>query len=106
MVVLMSERLFDRDPIFGLTRYFQYNDDDDTFTIRTEQDVEPLLDENKAFMADAADGWRGELHRVASIPMPLYMQLKMQGIVDDERAFKRWLNDRDNRFFRTRPGIV
>jgi hypothetical protein len=26
--------------------------------------------------------------------------------VDDPAAFKRWLNDPDNRFFRTSPGTL
>jgi len=43
---------------------------------------------------------------VASIPLNLYYDLKRQGIVDDPARFKKWLNDSDNRFFRTRGGRV
>jgi hypothetical protein len=38
--------------------------------------------------------------------MPLFYRLKKDGIIDDPSAMKRWLNDPDNRFFRTRPGRV
>jgi hypothetical protein len=34
------------------------------------------------------------------------MELKQQGIIDDPKALRRWLNDPDNRYFRTRPGRV
>jgi hypothetical protein len=32
--------------------------------------------------------------------------LKAKGIVDDEKRLKRWLNDSDNKFFRTRGGTI
>ena len=48
----------------------------------------------------------GEWSKVASIPMPLYYRLKRDGIADDPKRMKAWLNDADNRFFRTRPGRV
>ena len=32
--------------------------------------------------------------------------LKAEGKLDDDAYMKRWLNDPDNRFFRTRPGQV
>jgi hypothetical protein len=35
-----------------------------------------------------------------------YMDLKKKGILDDQVALKRWLNDPENRYFRTRPGQV
>lgn len=102
----MSKRLFDRDPGAGTTEYFSYNDDDDTFTIETEYNADALVEANKRSFNDAGGNWKGDLHRVAQIPMPLYWELQEKGILDDQAAFKRWLNDPDNRFFRTRPGKV
>jgi hypothetical protein len=46
------------------------------------------------------------MHKVASIPMNVYFDLKEKGILDDPAALKRWLNDSDNRFFRTKAGRV
>jgi hypothetical protein len=46
------------------------------------------------------------MHKVASIPMTLFYDLKKQGIIDDPARLKAWLNNPDNRFFRTRPGRV
>jgi len=44
--------------------------------------------------------------RVASIPLNVYYDLKRRGIADDPKAMKKWLNDPDNRVFRTREGTV
>ena len=37
---------------------------------------------------------------------PLLRQLQASGKITDQAYMKRWLNDPDNRFFRTRPGQV
>lgn len=103
----MERTLFDRDPLTGATQFFHYDEDTDTSIIETVFDVEPLLDFNKsAFNSiDERATW-GDGKMVARIPGPLYAQLKAKGVVDDEKAFKSWLNHPDNRFFRTRPGRV
>jgi hypothetical protein len=36
----------------------------------------------------------------------VYYELKRQGIADDPKALKKWLNDRDNQVFRTRAGTL
>jgi hypothetical protein len=38
--------------------------------------------------------------------MALFYKLKQQGIIDDPKKMKAWLNDRDNQLFRTRAGRV
>jgi hypothetical protein len=94
-------------PETGTTRYFHYDDTDDSFTIETVQDVGELVEDNKAQFNEYTSLDRmGEGRRVASIPMNVYWDLKQRGIVDDPAAFKRWLNDPDNRFFRTSPGTL
>jgi hypothetical protein len=102
----MDSRLFDDDPITGTRRIFHY--DDGRVTLETRQDVEDLVEYTKAVnnLHDERTPWKGDLHRVASIPMNVFMELQKKGIVDDEKAFKEWLNDRDYRVFRTRPGRV
>ena len=99
-------RLFDESPDLGLKRYWHYDADTDTATIETRQEVTDLVENNKADFNAAASGWKGEMHKVASIPMNVYFDLKEKGILDDPAALKRWLNDPDNRFFRTKPGRV
>ena len=46
------------------------------------------------------------MSRVASIPLTVYYDLKQKGILDDQAAMKKWLNDPDNELFRTRKGKV
>jgi hypothetical protein len=103
----MSKKLFDYDPLTGTTKWWHYDADKDEATIETEFNVQDLLEDNKKSFnsIDERARW-GEWTRVASIPMPLFYKLKQQGILDDQKAMKRWLNDPDNRLFRTRPGRV
>ena len=99
-------RLFDYDPLTGATEIFHYDAASDTVTFETQQPVDDLVELNKRLHNAADKGWKGDLHRVASIPMNLYWELKERGILDDQKALRRWLNDPDNRYFRTRPGRV
>lgn len=107
----MISKLFDEDPITGKREFWHYNPDNDTATIETQVDVEDLVDTNK-YEHNLHDGanspWKGDIHRVASIPMPIWEDLRRKGMLphQDEAAFRRWLNDPDNRAFRTRPGRV
>lgn len=104
----MSEPLIlNRNEDLGITRLFHFDDDTETFTIETVQDVSNLIELNRAEFDEHTSLDRfGDMNRVASIPMNVYFDLKNKGITDDTKAMKRWLNDPDNRFFRTRPGRV
>lgn len=42
----------------------------------------------------------------AKIPLTIYVDLQKKGITKDPEQFRRWLNDRDNRVFRTSEGKV
>jgi hypothetical protein len=81
--------------------------DTDAVRIYSEQDVTDVLEDNKSFYnsTDERARW-GEMTRVASIPTSVYYDLKRRGLVDDKEKFKAWMNDPDNRLFRTRPGRV
>ena len=101
----MSKRIFDTDPMTGITRYWHVKENGE-YVIETVQKVD--VDEANTRARNATDKrtkW-GEMARVASIPLSVYYDLKRQGIVDDQKAFKKWLNDPDNRVFRTREGTV
>lgn len=102
---MVDRRLFSHDPATGITRWFEYDHTDDHFSIITEQDVDPIIEATKQDFNDAPQKW-GDMARVASIPMTIYYDLLRKGIIHDQAAMKRWLNDPDNRFFRTRPGTV
>ena len=47
-----------------------------------------------------------DVNKVASIPLSVYYELKRKGIADDPKGFRKWLNDGDNRVFRTRAGTL
>lgn len=104
----MSEkRLFSKDDDQGITRYFHYDDETGQATIQTQQDVTAIIEENKQEYAQVDERARwGEWSRVASIPMSIYFQLKAEGKLDDQEYMKKWLNNPDNQYFRTRSGQV
>ena len=97
--------LVDYDPVTGRTmwRYF----DGAATHFRTDYPVQSLVDDNAALL-NASQGRRfGEGQRVASIPLNLFYdklhEAHMQG---DENYISRWLNDGDNRAFRTFEGTI
>lgn len=108
----MSKRLFDHDPITGITEWFEYDESADNFTIQTTQDATELLRINEISRSNFSSGkdrWgEGFDHKthVARLPMNIYMDLQKRGILRDPKAFKKWLNDPDNYAFRARPGRV
>lgn len=89
-----------------------FHDIDGKHFIETSQDISHILESNKAqFNAiDEKAKW-GEWTKIASIPNVVIDDLNKQGImrgfaVLDEKRFRAFLNNPDNRFFRTRPGQV
>lgn len=107
-------RLFDHDPLSGVTEFFLYDPETDGFTIQSQQDVEPFLELNKRQFNNVGDyqRYKGEWVKIASVPATVIMQLAQQGILRpdgsilDEPRYRAWLNDPSNIFFRTRPGRV
>jgi hypothetical protein len=100
------EKLLSYDPAARVRRNFIYDEDSDKITIHTEQDVTDITETNRAIANEDTgrfnDGW----HRVASIPLNVYYDLLREGILDDDKAMSKWLNDPDNRYFRTKNGII
>lgn len=99
--------LFEHDPTTGRT-VWQALDDDGNMVFRIDTPVDHIIEAN-AEATKAADGTRwGEWARVASIPLNLVHssglhQAQTQG---DDKFLARWLNDSDNRAFRTRSGNI
>lgn len=100
-------RVLRSDPITKTSTVF-HEVEEGKFTIETVQDVEPTAVSNrlKRNYFDERAGWKGDMHHVASIPNVVLWDLQRKGILDDEKALARWLNDPDNRWCRTRPGRV
>jgi hypothetical protein len=103
----MQKRLLDVDPFLGLKEYFYYDDDTGECRIEQVQNTDFIVEQNKQRLAQSSvrDKW-GEMTLVATIPMSLWADLNAKGIVKDTKEFKKWLNDPENRFFRTREGKV
>lgn len=102
----METRVFNLEPEAGRRTLFHYDHEDDSVTFETQQEVTPLVEGNKSIANDRKPGWKGDLHWVGSIPMNVYMELKAKGILDDQKALAKWLNDSSNRFFRTKLGRI
>ena len=94
----MSKRLINDDAFTGVKTYFNYDAD-------KEQDVSAIIEANKAEFNAAPARW-GEWTKVGSIPISVYYELERLGILNDQKAMAKWLNDPDNRAFRTRPGTI
>lgn len=103
----IDKRFLDYDPMTGITEYFYYDSDEDRCFVQQVQDTTQIVEQNKALLAQSSKHDRyGEWSKVASIPVSIWADLNAKGIVKDKEAFKKWLNDPDNRFFRTREGQV
>lgn len=102
---------------FGGRKRTWFKDGTD-FVLHTEQDVEPVIEMNKRAFNEAPERFgNAPFHRVASIPVEVVERTaRERGIpfaeftqCKSDRAAKAWrmlLNDRDLRYFRTRPGYV
>ena len=104
----MNKRLLSHDAEFGLTQWFIPSSDGTEFTVQTTQDVGGIIELNKKAYAsvDERAGWKGDWHRIASIPLHTFFELKKRGITESAPKLKRWLNDPDHKYLRTRPGKV
>jgi hypothetical protein len=86
-----------------------YEEDGDKLIVERVQDVEPILNDNKRALNNASSSWKGEFHHVASIPLVIIEKYKNEKGIDllkDKAALKKFLNDPDNKFFRTKPGRI
>jgi hypothetical protein len=94
----------------------EYTMQDGLFVAKATQDADPIMDANAAERNSGVnDDRKSEMRKVASIPLLVVEQLKTRPMseggpidlnllgVDLEHTlrFNRWLNDRDNRNFRT-----
>ena len=85
--------------------------DKDEITIKQEQDVSALIEQNKKEYNNAETKWSNQLfgNKVASIPFAAIDKLNKQGIMKgftvlDQKRFFAFLNDPENLYFRTKPG--
>jgi len=94
----------------------EYDIIDGLFVAKSTQDVEAVVEQNKAErLSGVNDGHGRNMRKVASIPLIVVQQLRTRSMkdggpidlnllgIDVEHTvrFNKWLNDRDNEAFRT-----
>ncbi len=98
-------RLLDTDPETGQELWLR--EDDGELTFKSVTPVGALLEANKAAYNDSEGKRFGDGKVVASIDLPTYyakiVPAKQNG---DDAWIKRWLNDPDNRAYRTFKGKI
>lgn len=104
---VINSRIISENKAIGQHQVW-HDHEDGSVTIQTVQKVDDVAEANKQTFNqfDERANWKGDMHRVASIPMSIFYDLQRKGILNDPVAMKKWLNDPDNRVFRTRPGQV
>jgi|SRR5580765_7225173 len=104
----MGKRCFGMDPLTGTMHFMDYDELTDTYTLIDEADVTALLENNQRLYNDAPRRWgEGAVH--TSLHPVMREKLKHQGIIrpdGDPEPYRRFVNDPDNRKWRTRPGKV
>lgn len=108
----MYSRVFDEDPITKSRTIFHH--DGENITLETISDYTDVVEFNKAShnSIDERARWGSDLNHCARIPLEILFDLKRQGIlgegfaVKDNKRFRAWLNDSDNKAWRTRPGRI
>jgi hypothetical protein len=109
------KRLLSRDPEYGIAEWFHYDHVTGDVHIETVQDVEPILDNNRAQANDeefTKDGIKDGMWRYASIPIVVQMRwLAEYGMKDwplkpgNEKLLFRLLNSPDWKYLKTTEKI-
>lgn len=96
--------LYDHDAVTGRTVWHLFDGEKNVF--RVDYPVDNLISENQSVRNSAEKAWRGDWHRVASIPLNIahdsgLVQAHSEG---DDGFVKRFLNSSDNSAWRTKEG--
>ena len=85
---------------------------DNKLVVESIQDIEPILESNKFERKEFSTKLNSErkynrgFTKVATIPNIIIDKLMRDGIWFDKEAMKKWLNDPENKAFRTGGGWV
>ena len=98
--------LFSYDQQTG-RQVWEIRNPDGSTTHRTDYPVQPTVDINQAQRNLGQSNWKGDYHQIASIPLNVfYDQLGQASREGDDKHISKWLNDSDNRAWRTKEGTV
>jgi hypothetical protein len=100
--------LIEWDALTGRTVWQMF--DGQKVHIRHDYPVAQMIEDNTLVRNATSDGWKGDYHRIASVPLNLLYDdnLGLNKAVQqgDDKYLSRWLNDSDNRAWRTKEGAV
>lgn len=101
----MSKLIIDFNETTRIGHYYHYDRETGESRITVEQECAPITEFNK-LQYNQDHGSFGEMAPMARIPLAIWHEWIRTGKDRDPVFVKRWLNDPDNRFFRTRPGRI
>lgn len=90
----------------------KYHVSDGNVIVERIQDIEPIIEANKADLCASTSGWGGDLHHVARIPNIVIEKwckergFKFEDFIRDKSLTKKLLNDPENSMFRTKAGRI
>jgi hypothetical protein len=101
-----KRRLLEYDPVLKRQTWFEFDEHEMKQRLVETWDVRPIIEDNKRKYAatDERAGWKGDMHRIASVPLPVAHEwMKKTNNGKDQKAVAKLLCDPDNRYFLTRP---
>jgi hypothetical protein len=105
-----SWRLLSFDPVTGKTDWMKLEGDVEghhQLKVRTVMPVDDLLALAAAERQMDSGDWKGDMHRVSTMPIHLHERLLGEAIRQDDQKFvSKVLNDPDYAKFRTKAGRV
>jgi len=108
----MGKKLVYRDPLTGKETW-RHDEPDGGFIFESVSPIDDIIKNNKAQEAEYSKGslignTQRHHQKVAEIPSALYHKLiqELGQPKDNPKAWRKWLNDYDNRVFRTGGGNI
>lgn len=98
--------LVDYDHFSGRSVWSMY--DGEKTVYRIDYPVDKIVQQNTEDRNSASSGWRGDWHKVASVPLNMLYDSGLAEAMNqhDDKFISRMLNDGDNRAWRTKDGRV
>lgn len=108
---MSNKRLFDHDPLTGITQWYEETDDGEGFRIYSEQDAKAIIEANKQKQAMGRDYYARDkdMWKVACIPLILHLKWAEEQGIPGHAMFghemteitARKVNDPDYRHLKT-----
>lgn len=108
---MWHSRLLSFNPLTRIKEVHHYDPHTGAEVIESVGDVEPIMEHAKGLFApvDERARWRDGFNHVASVPLSVIDKVRREtgvNLLTDKAAMRHFLNDSDNKVFRTRPGRI